>query len=176
MPIISQYCRVRNHEHFSVGTNSIIDDWCYFSTKVKIGEFSHIGPGCVIAGGKKRLFSMGDCSSLSSGVKVYCTSDDFVNDIGTILTEELESIKSCSISGDVILENYNTIGTNSVIMPNNMIPEGTVIGALSYVPPEFDFKPWGVYAGIPIRFIKPRNKKNIMKQVDAIIKSSHSIG
>ena len=46
-------------------------------------------------------------------------------------------------------------------MPNNNIPEGVAIGALSYVPQNFKFNNWSVYAGTPIRFIKKREKKKI---------------
>ena len=47
-------------------------------------------------------------------------------------------------------------------MPNNRIPEGVAIGALSYVPQNFNFKSWSVYAGTPIRLIKKREKKKIL--------------
>ena len=47
-------------------------------------------------------------------------------------------------------------------MPNNKIPEGVAIGALSYIPQKFVFKSWSVYAGTPIRFIKKREKKKIL--------------
>lgn len=169
-PTISPNCRIRHPEHFSVGDYSIIDDYCYFSTRVKIGKCSHISSGCSIAGGKDRLFVLGDYSSLSSGVKIWCTSDDFTNDIVTIIPESFGKIKSHLITGDVILGNLTAVGSNSVIMPNNTIPEGTVIGALSLVPSNFKFKPWAVYAGIPVRFIKYRNKENVIKQFEKLEK------
>ena len=169
-PIISQNCRIRHPEHFSVGEYSIIDDFCYFSTKVKIGKCSHIASGCCVAGGKERLFVLGDYSSLSSGVKIWCTSDDFTNDIVTIIPDGFGTIKNHLITGDVIMGNFTAVGSNSVIMPNNAIPEGTVIGALSFVPQNFKFKPWAVYAGIPIRFIKRRNKESVMKQFEELEK------
>jgi acetyltransferase-like isoleucine patch superfamily enzyme len=49
-------------------------------------------------------------------------------------------------------------------MPANQIPEGTVIGALSFVPAGFAFEPWSVYAGVPIRFVRPRNKQSVLAQ------------
>lgn len=168
--IISQNCRIRHPEHFSVGDYSIIDDYCYFSTRVKIGRCSHIASGCSIAGGKDRLFVLGDYSSVSAGVKIWCTSDDFTNDIATIIPENFGEIKNNLITGDVIMGNLTAVGSNSVIMPDNIIPEGTVIGALSFVPPNFRFKPWGVYAGIPVKFIKNRNKENVIKQFEELEK------
>ena len=115
---------------------------------------------------------LGDYCSLSSGVKIWCTSDDFTNDVVTIIPPELGGIKNNLIVGDVIIENMTAVGSNSIIMPCNHIPEGTVIGALSFVPPRYKFKPWSVYGGIPVRFIKSRNKSNVLTQVEEIERQS----
>lgn len=167
-PIISVNCRIRHPKFLSVGEYSIVDDFCYFSTKVTIGRCSHVAAGCTIAGGKERQFKLGDYSSVSSGARIWCTSDDFTNDVVTIIPEHAGKIKDHLIAGDVTVGNMCAVGANTVIMPDNNIPEGTVIGALSYVPPAFKFKPWSVYAGVPIRFIKERNKKNVLRQVKAL--------
>jgi len=166
--IISPNIRVRCPDDFIVGDYSIVDDFCYFSTKVRIGKCSHVASGCSIAGGKDRQFILGDYSSLSSGVKIWCTSDDFANDVVTIIPPELGEIKSNLIVGDVVIENMTAVGSNSVIMPCNHIPEGVAIGTLSFVPPRYEFKPWSVYGGIPIRFIKSRNRENVLAQVEKI--------
>lgn len=163
-PIISAQCRIRHPELFQVGEGSIVDDFCYFSTQVKIGRYSHIASGCSVAGGKDRLFTFGDFSSLSSGVKIWCTSDDFVEDIVTIIPPEFGEIKENLITGDVTFERLTAVGSNSVIMPHNHIPEGTVIGALSFVPMNYPFEAWMVYAGTPIRPIKPRNRESVLRQ------------
>ena len=168
-PIISKNCRIRHPEHFSVGENSIIDDFCYFSTKVKIGKCSHIASGCSIAGGKDMLFVLGDYCSLSSGVKIWCSSNDFINDLVIIKPNNLD-IGDKPLKGNVTIGNMCGIGSNSVIMPANNIPEGVSIGALSFVPPKFEFEPWSVYAGIPIKLIKRRNKENVVKQVKELEK------
>ncbi len=157
------------HPHcFEVGEYSVVDDFCYFSTKVRIGVCSHVASGCSVAGGIERQFELGDYSSLSSGVKVWCTSDDFVNDIVTIVPESVFDVKTNLISGDVIIGNCTAVGSNSIIMPGNHIPEGTVIGALSFVPARFPFEAWSVYAGIPVRLIGRRNRENVMAQAAKI--------
>jgi acetyltransferase-like isoleucine patch superfamily enzyme len=166
--IVSKQIRVRHPEHFVVGEDSIVDDFCYFSTKVRIGRCSHIASGCSVAGGGARQFELGDFSSLSSGVKVWCTSDDFVNDLVTIIPPGIADVKEHLLSGDVTIERYTAVGSNSVIMPKNRIPEGTTIGALSFVPAEFAFEPWSVYAGVPIRLVRPRNKEAVLAQVDRL--------
>lgn len=169
-PIVSPNSRIRHPEFFEIGEDSIVDDYCYFSTRVRIGICSHIASGCTLGGGGNFLFQMGDYSSLSAGVTVWCASDDFVNDIVTILPEDIGSIKTNVTAGDVIMGNYTAVGANSVIMPKNRIPVGTVIGALSFVPPAFEFKPWSVYAGIPVRFICGRNRENVLAQVEKLNK------
>ncbi len=167
-PIISPNARIRHPQHFEVGDYSIVDDFSYFSTRVKIGICSHIASGCSVAGGGARLFTLGDFCSLSSGVKIWCTSDDFANDLVAIIPEGVGPIKTHLIEGDVLLENYTAVGSNAVVMPNNRIPEGTVIGALSFVPAGFSFEPWSVYAGIPLRRVGSRNRDEVTRQAERL--------
>jgi carbonic anhydrase/acetyltransferase-like protein (isoleucine patch superfamily) len=162
VPIVSPNVRIRVTDHFEIGENSIVDDYCYFSTRVQIGNWTHIATGCSIAGGRDRSFSIGDFSSLSAGVRVWCTSNDFVRDAIMIGAAE-------GISGDVSLADYTGVGANAVVMPRNVIPEGVAIGALSFVPPEFPFEPWMVYAGIPVRPLKRRDRANVLRQVEAFL-------
>jgi len=163
-PIVSANTRIRHPEDFVIGEDSIVDDFCYFSTKVRIGRCTHIASGCSVAGGADMQFEIGDFCSLSSGVKIWCTSDDFVNDLVTIIPSGLEQVKEHLIRSDVTFGNYTAVGSNSVVMPNRLIPEGTVLGALSFAPAGFEFQPWSVYAGTPIRFVRPRNKEKVLEQ------------
>ena len=175
-PIVSSNSRFRHPDLFTIGEGSIVDDFCYFSTRVTVGRFSHIASGCSVAGGSDRLFVLGDFSSLSSGVKVWCTSDDFSKDIVTIVPPEFGRIKDNVITGDVIFERLTAVGANSVVMPANHIPEGTVIGALSFVPAEFAFEPWSVYAGIPVRKVGARDREAVMRQLDLFEKRAAAGG
>lgn len=165
MPIISPNIRVRHPQHFVVGEDSIVDDFCYFSARVRIGRASHVASGCSVAGGPGHEFTLGDYSSLSSGVKIWCVSDDFVNDLVTIIPAAAGRVKTHLIEGDVHIGNFTAVGSNAVVMPDNDVPEGTAIGALSFVPPRFSFEPWSVYAGTPIRLIGRRNRENVIAQV-----------
>ena len=163
-PIVSPHTRIRHSEHFEIGDYSIVDDFCYFSTKVRIGICSHVASGCSVGGGPAHQFTLGDFSSLSAGVRIWCVSDDFANDIVCILPPDIDSVKQKSIEGDVTLANYTAVGSNSVVMPGNTVPEGTVIGALSFVPPRFPLEPWAVYAGVPLRQVGQRNRAAVMEQ------------
>ena len=167
-PIVSPNVRIRVPEHFEIGAYSIVDDFSYFSTRVRIGVCSHIASGCSVAGGREHLFALGDFCSLSSGVKIWCTSDDFANDLVTIIPDGVGPLKEHLITGDVTFEDCTAAGSNTVVMPGNHVPEGTVIGALSFVPPNFRFEPWAVYAGIPIRRIGDRNREAVRAQAEAL--------
>ena len=166
-PIVSPNIRIRHPEHFEIGEFSVVDDYSYFSTKVRIGRCSHIASGCSIAGGAAFQFVLGDFCSLSSGVKIWCRSDDYTNDLIAILPPGAEDIKGY-ITGDVTFADCTGVGSNAVVMPDNHIPEGTVIGALSFVPARFAFEPWSVYAGIPVRRLGPRNKENVLAQAEKL--------
>jgi acetyltransferase-like isoleucine patch superfamily enzyme len=170
--IISKNIRIRYPKIFKVGENSVVDDFSYFSARTDIGKNCHIGSGCSIAGGKDLSCVIGDYTSLSSGVKIWCRSNDYVNDLVILNTNNLD-LNTTHIEGDVIIGKMCGIGSNTVVMPNNTIPDGTVIGALSFVPPNFKFKPWSVYAGIPIHFIKKRNQKNILRQLNLLQKTKN---
>lgn len=165
--IVSGNCRIRCPEDFSVGRFSIVDDFSYFSTRVEIGEFCHVSAGCTVIGGRERLFRLGDFSGIATGVRILCGSDDIVNDVMNVVPGDLAHIKS-NISGDVVFDPMTGIGANSVVMPDNHIPEGTVIGALSFVPQGFRFEPWSVYVGHPVRMLMPRNRDAVMRQVEAM--------
>ncbi len=174
--IVSASIRVRHPDGFVVGDHSVVDDFCYFSTKVRIGRFSHVANGCSIAGGAARSFVLGDYSSLSAGVRVWCASDDFVRSLIFMPPPGVEDVKEFLIVGDVSLGDCTGVGANSVIMPGNVIPDGTTIGALSFVPPRFDFEPWTVYAGAPIRRVRARDREAVMRQVQRLEERTRDAG
>ena len=158
MPIVSPNIRVRVPDHFDIGDNSIVDDWCYFSVRVKVGVGSHIANNVSIAGGPEQQFTMGDYSSLSAGVRVWCASNDFSNDLIAIGGDGLE--------GDVALADYTGVGANAVLMPGVILPEGCAVGALSYVPAFAELEPWSVYAGVPVRRVADRNRERALSQAE----------
>lgn len=171
LAIVSNNSRLRYPEEFYIDKYSIIDDFCYISSKCTIGKFFHIASNCVIAGGGESNFIAGDFGGLSAGTKCFCWSDDFVNDMGNVLPNFMSNIKNNVLKGDIYLEDFVTIGANSVILPNNHIPEGTCLGALSIVPYGFKFEKWSIYVmkNGKLTKIKERNKDNILKQRDEIL-------
>lgn len=166
-PIISTACRIRYPDHFKIGDGSIVDDYCYIAVRFHVGIGSHVASGCNFGGGNKRTFTLGDFSGIASGATVLCGSSDFVNGLVTIPPPGMEDVDcEYSLEGDVTFGDCTGLGSNSLVMPDNVVPEGTVIGALSFVPSRFSFLSWSVYAGNPIRHIKARNRAKVLRQVE----------
>lgn len=162
--VLGEYVVLKKPEKLTVGDNVRIADFCRISSPCKIASNCEIAAGTYIAGGgEEHHFEMGEYSSLASGVRIWLSSNDYVNEL---VTHNVPYVKE--LEGDVILGKYTGVGCNSVIMPNNHIPEGVVIGALSFVPSNYPFEPWTVYAGQPIKKIKPRNRANIMKTLQKL--------
>lgn len=164
MPIISPNIRVRYPDLFEVGDHSIVDDFCYFSADITIGRGCHVAAGCSVAGGRETKLVLGDLCGLSAGVRVYTASNDFVKDLITLVPD----VENHVVRGDVVFAPYSGVGANSIVMPRQNVPEGCAIGALTYVPPEFDFEPWGIYAGIPARLVGRRDPEGILRQAEAM--------
>ncbi len=155
---LGEYVILKKPDKLTVGDNVRISDFCRISSECRIGDDCEIATGTYISGGSdKYKFTMGSCSSLAAGVRIWLSSNDYVNEL---ITHSLPEVKE--IEGDVTMEKYTGIGTNSVVMPGNHIPEGVSIGALSFVPSGYKFEPWTVYAGRPIRPIKKRNRENVL--------------
>lgn len=129
-----------------------------FRRPAKSGLIARLQPGRIFREATEIKFKMGSYSSLAAGVRIWLSSNDYVNEL---ITHSVPDVKE--IQGNVTMEKYTGIGTNSVVMPNNHIPEGVSIGALSFVPSNYKFEPWTVYAGRPIRPIKKRNKENVLR-------------
>ena len=159
--IISSNIRIRSKD-FSLGKHSVIDDYSYFSNKkIVISDYTHIGPHCTFAGGRKSIY-IGKHVSLSSKVSIYAQSNDFSNDLVSLYANLVSN--KILIEGDIIIGDYCGIGAGTIIMPNNILPPGVSIGANSFVPSNFKFESFTLYAGTPIKPIKKKIKKRIIDQ------------
>ncbi len=63
----------------------------------------------------------------------------------------------CNVTGGrILIKKYSQIGSGTTIMQNLTIEEGVAVGAMSFVNKSLD--EWTIYAGIPVRKIKERNR------------------
>ena len=155
---IYEHTRIEGQNNIEFGIYVLIDDFVFLiaNTTMRIGSHTHIGMFTSIVA-TDAPFGMGDCSSISTGCRIFTSMDDFTgNAFGNpTVDKKYRSIKS----GPVTIDRLAIIGANSVILPGVHIGEGTVVGAGSVVTKSLD--PWGVYIGN--KRIKDRNKEEILK-------------
>lgn len=122
-------CFITSLAKFEVGSDVFINKnfFCSANEGVLIGDRVMFGANCSIVGGDHKF--------------------DRVN-------ETLRFPISLGNNNKIIIESDVWIGHGTIILKNGFIGEGTVIGAGSLV--NKILLPYSVYAGNPIRFIKPR--------------------
>ena len=86
-------------------------------------------------------------------------SDDYTDGIATPMVPL--KFKAGAIIGKIIIKKHCIVGANSVVLPNVTFNEGATLGALSLA--NENLEEYKVYAGIPHKLIKVRNKTNILK-------------
>lgn len=156
--IIGKTVRIRHPELVEIGDNVIIDDFTYISTSLKLHSNVHISSGCKIIGGSNSYVEMFSFSTLAPNVVLSAGSDDYSDGIATPMVP-LEFKANAQI-GRIIIGKHCIIGAGSVVLPNVIFNEGATLGALSLA--NKDLREYTVNAGVPSKFIKNRNKKNII--------------
>jgi acetyltransferase-like isoleucine patch superfamily enzyme len=146
-------------EQISLGNHVRICEFVRITSLCELGDYTELHTQVSIAGGFGRhKFVLGSYSSIAAGVKIWLSSDDYKNGL---ITHAVPGVKE--LEGDVIFGKYTGCGCNSVVMPDNHIPEGAVVGALSFVPMGFKFEEWSVYAGCPVKKVGTRNREAVLK-------------
>lgn len=157
--IIGKTVRIRYPHLVSIGDNCIIDDFTYISTGLELQGYNHISSGCKIIGGSNSKLIMKPFSTFSPNVVIAAGSDDYLSGIATPMVDV--EFKGRVEYGIVTIGRHSIIGSGSVILPNINIKDGASVGALSLVNKDLD--EWGLYAGVPVKKIKIRDKKLILK-------------
>jgi acetyltransferase-like isoleucine patch superfamily enzyme len=142
-----------------IGNDVRIDTMCILSSgkngNIIIKNNVHIAPFNLIYCGDNHKIFLGNHIGLSAGCKLYGKNDTYD---GTYLmgpTHKVEDTKV--IGGDIIINNFASIGADSILLPGSIIPKGTVLGAKSLYSAKHSLNEWSIYAGIPVKFIKKRS-------------------
>lgn len=158
---IARNCVIIGLENIAVGDNVRIDG---FSTLVAaggyitIGSYIHIGSYALLSGGAGIVLE--DFANLSQGVRIYSKSDDYS---GEAMTNPMVPAQYLKLQcGEVTIGRHVIIGSGSVVLPQVSIGAGSAVGALSLVNKSLD--EWGVYAGTPVRLLKPRARTLLQKE------------
>jgi acetyltransferase-like isoleucine patch superfamily enzyme len=151
--LISRFARFYGSESMEIGSNVRIDDFCILSGNIKLGSFIHISAYCGLYG--KFGIELEDYSGLSPCCTVFSASDDFSGEylVGPMVPTEVTNVTG----GKVVLRKFVQIGAGTIILPDVVISQGVAVGALSLV--RESLAEWNIYAGNPLKLIKPRQKK-----------------
>ena len=150
--LISKKCSIYSPEKITIGDNVRIDDFCILSGEIILGSHIHIAAYCALYGAFG--IEMEDYTGLSPRCSVFSASDDFS---GNYLISPMVDIRKTNVKGGkVFIKKYAQIGTGSAIFPSVIINNGVAVGAMSLVNKSLD--EWGIYAGIPAKRIKEREK------------------
>lgn len=162
---ISRFARIYNPQYIELGDHVRIDDFCILSASTNpfvLKNYIHISAGAYLYGGSGLCID--SFSNISANVKLYTMNDDYSGEslVGPTVSEEYRGVDKRPIS----IGKYCVIGCNSVVLPGVEIPEGVAIGSNSLV--KQTLEPWKIYAGSPLRYLKPRSK-NLLKHVHSIM-------
>lgn len=149
----------RYPERVEIGDNVIIDEFCYFTTSVSIGDFVHIGPHCTSIGGRDSKLTMSDFSGLSAGCRIICGSDDYFT--GLTNPNIPARFRGPVKSGEVFLGRHAVLGTSTVVHPAVRIEDGAATGSMALVTKSLE--PWTVYVGIPAKEKGKRDRERILQ-------------
>lgn len=149
---------IYNQNNLFIGENSQIDDFVFLNAgqMCRIGKFVHISSFCSIIGGGE--LEMKDFSGLSAGCRIVTGSDDFSGGFlsNPTIPEKYKNVKT----GKVLIGKHAIIGTNSIILPDVEIGEGTTIGAGCLV--NKSLEPWTIYAGTKAKKVGERDKNGVL--------------
>lgn len=149
---------IHNESNLYIGDNTQIDDFVFLNAGMmcKLGAFVHISSFCSIIGGGE--FIMEDFSGLSAGCRIVTGSDDFT---GSSLSNPTVPQKYKNVkTGKIHIGKHAIIGTNSILLPDIEIGEGTTVGAGCLV--NKSLEPWSIYVGSKPKKIGERDKNGVL--------------
>ena len=161
---VSYNASIYGAENIVLGNDVRIDDFCLLSGKIELGNNIHIAAYSAIYGGDYGVY-MDDFTCLSSRCVVYAKMDDFS---GEFLTNPTVPEEYTNVTGGIVkIGRHVIIGSGSTVMPNVEIGEGVAVGSMSLI--RHNLKPWGIYVGIPCKWLKGR-KRSLLKLEEEYIK------
>jgi acetyltransferase-like isoleucine patch superfamily enzyme len=148
-----------------VGDNIAIDKGFYCTTKIKLGNYIHVGPYVTCIGGKNSSFEALGFNNIMAGARIICSSDRF-DDSGLFGAMIPENLGGRKINEPVIMEEFSNIGTNSIVLPGSRLRKGVLLSAGSLL--MGDTEEWGVYKGNPAVLVKKINPDKILSLAEEL--------
>lgn len=168
---ISRSCHIYGAKNIILNGNNIrIDDFTLLSAtkggSIVIGNHVHISAYCFISASEKGI-NIGNGCAISVGCKLFGACDDFSGEY--LVNPTIVSQYTNVFNGVINICPLVVIGANCVVMPDTTFNEGVAIGANSFIPIGHNCPSYTIWAGSPIRFIKPR-KDTIKELYNAVSK------
>jgi acetyltransferase-like isoleucine patch superfamily enzyme len=154
---IDDTARIKHPEYAEFGNHVAVGMCVYCSVKLTTGSWVHIASLSSIIGSVESSLKIGDFAGISTGARIVCGSEDFINSLLGIIPIEFRT----DIFGNNIIEDFAWVGAGAIVLPNVRIARGSVIGAGAVVTK--DTEPWMVYIGNPAKPHKMRNKELILE-------------
>jgi len=171
--IIGRTVRIRRPESFEIGRNSIVDDFTYISTQIKVGDFTHIGSGAHIIGGKDARVTIGNFVNIAPGCNIAAGMNSYTD--GELVSPAVpKGYGGKAIIEPVEIGDHFLCGFNTSILAGVKLPEGVAIGAYSLVKSNIKYEPWTLYAGNPIKIICRRDKDKMKTQAKILLEDIRS--
>jgi acetyltransferase-like isoleucine patch superfamily enzyme len=150
---------IKEKNNCVIGSHVAIDKGFYCTTKLYIGDYTHISPYVTIIGGKNSDFTAKGFNNIMAGARIVCGSDRFDDSglFGAMIPEEL---KGTQIIKPVLMEEFSNIGTNSIVLPGSRLRRGVLLSAGSLL--MGDTEEWGVYKGNPAILVKKIDSTRIL--------------
>ena len=164
---ISSNVEIRRPHLVEIGSEVAIDSGFYLTTGANIGSYVHIGPYVSCIGGEDAKLTMQNFSTIAAGARLICAGDEHLG-YGLVGPTIPAKYRDKRIGGSIMIEEYASIGTNSVIFPGLVVGEGSVISAGSVL--TLSSEPWMIYAGNPARPLMPRLDTEMKKSGAEILR------
>jgi dTDP-4-amino-4,6-dideoxy-D-glucose acyltransferase len=156
---ISANVEIRRPHLVQVGSHVAIDTGFYLTTQAEIGDYIHIAPYITCIGGATGKLIMKDFTTIAAGCRLICSGDHHMG-AGLIGPTIPEKYRDDVTYGNITLERFASIGTNSVVMPGITLAEGSVLGACSFLTKNTE--PWTIYVGTPAKAVKIRPREKMI--------------
>jgi galactoside O-acetyltransferase len=134
------------------GENVRVDDFCILTGNIVIGDNVHIACHSFFSGGDGIIIE--DFAQFGPRTSLLTASDDYSGRsmVGPCIPDMYKPFLK---RGKIIIKKHVLLGINTTVMPGVTIGEGCSVGAYSFV--KESLLPWGMYVGIPAKFIKRRS-------------------
>jgi dTDP-4-amino-4,6-dideoxy-D-glucose acyltransferase len=129
---ISSNVELRRPQLAFIGKHVAIDSGFYCTTQLQTGDYIHISPQVTVIGGAKAKLTLSHFNTVGAGSRLICGSDSFLGHglMGYGVPEEYQDIITIA---PIVLQNFASIATQSVVMPGITLAEGSVLGACSFL-------------------------------------------